>query len=239
MTAIRPERLGLDQSVPEKTGPEQFAPKSGVPEKLGAVDQAAATAFEGEIREFVRRKVATSRRTNSRISPSKAVAAAWSTAPSFSGTPLFGANCSGPVFSGTLWSKPSRSGLMAVMLHLFTGAIRCADAPPSGTDCRMELGRPLGAVRAASGRPQQLLASGAGPHEPSVGAGRGLKQTASALLAGRDVEGAAGHALLLRELVGGQLLGLVLVGLRFLLFLRHAHLTLRHGDLLSGWEVRW
>ena len=62
MTAIRPERLGLDQSVPEKTGPEQFAPKSGVPEKLGEVDQAAATAFEGEIREFVRRDVATLRR---------------------------------------------------------------------------------------------------------------------------------------------------------------------------------
>ena len=62
MTAIRPERLGLDQSVPEKTGPEQFAPKSGVPEKLGEVDQAAATAFEGEIREFVRRDVAFLRR---------------------------------------------------------------------------------------------------------------------------------------------------------------------------------
>jgi hypothetical protein len=62
MTAIRPERLGLDQSVPEKTGPEQFAPKSGVPEKLGEVDQAATTAFEGEIREFVRRDVATLRR---------------------------------------------------------------------------------------------------------------------------------------------------------------------------------
>jgi hypothetical protein len=65
MTAIRPERLGLDQSVPEKTGPEKFAPKSGVPEKLGAVDQAAATAFEGEIREFVRRDVATLRRQRS------------------------------------------------------------------------------------------------------------------------------------------------------------------------------
>ena len=65
MTAIRPERLGLDQSVPEKTGPEQFAPKSGVPEKLGEVDQAAANAFEGEIREFVRRDVATLRRQRS------------------------------------------------------------------------------------------------------------------------------------------------------------------------------
>ena len=62
MTAIRPERLGLDQSVPEKTGPEKFAPKNSGPEKLGEVDQAAATAFEGEIREFVRRDVATLRR---------------------------------------------------------------------------------------------------------------------------------------------------------------------------------
>ena len=65
MTAIRPERLALDQSVPEKTGPEQFAPKSDIPEKLGEVDQAAATAFEGEIREFVRRDVATLRRQRS------------------------------------------------------------------------------------------------------------------------------------------------------------------------------
>jgi hypothetical protein len=65
MTAIRPERLALDQSVPEKTGPEQFAPNRGVPEKLGEVDQAAATAFEGEIREFVRRDVATLRRQRS------------------------------------------------------------------------------------------------------------------------------------------------------------------------------
>ena len=65
MTAIRPERLALDQSVPEKTGPEQFAPSRSVPEKLGEVDQAAATAFEGEIREFVRRDVATLRRQRS------------------------------------------------------------------------------------------------------------------------------------------------------------------------------
>jgi hypothetical protein len=65
MTAIRPERLALDQSVPEKTGPEQFAPNRGVLEKLGEVDQAAAIAFEGEIREFVRRDVATLRRQRS------------------------------------------------------------------------------------------------------------------------------------------------------------------------------
>jgi hypothetical protein len=62
MTAIRPERLALDQTVPEKTGPEKFAPNRGVQEKLGEVDQAAANAFEGEIREFVRRDVATLRR---------------------------------------------------------------------------------------------------------------------------------------------------------------------------------
>ena len=62
MTAIRPERLGADQSGSEKTGPELSAPNRGVPEKLGEVDQAAATAFEGEIREFVRRDVATLRR---------------------------------------------------------------------------------------------------------------------------------------------------------------------------------
>ena len=65
MTAIRPERLALDQTVPEKTGPEKFAPNRGVPEKLGEVDQAAANAFEGEIREFVRRDVATLRRQRS------------------------------------------------------------------------------------------------------------------------------------------------------------------------------
>ena len=65
MTAIRPERLAADQSVPEKTGPEIYAPNRGVPEKLGEVDQAAATAFEGEIREFVRRDVVTLRRQRS------------------------------------------------------------------------------------------------------------------------------------------------------------------------------
>ena len=62
MTAIRPERLAADQSGSEKTGPEQYGPKSSGPERLGEVDQAAATAFEGEIREFVRRDVATLRR---------------------------------------------------------------------------------------------------------------------------------------------------------------------------------
>ena len=65
MTAIRPERLGADQSGSEKTGPEKYAPNRSVTEKLAEVDQAAATAFEGEIREFVRRDVATLRRQRS------------------------------------------------------------------------------------------------------------------------------------------------------------------------------
>jgi len=71
MTAIRPERLGadrinLDKSVAEKTGPERFAPADRrPPEKLSDVDQAAANAFEGEIREFVRRDVSSLRRQRS------------------------------------------------------------------------------------------------------------------------------------------------------------------------------
>ena len=48
MTAIRPERLGADGNS-EKSGPEKYAPVRSVPEKLADVDQAAATAFEGEI----------------------------------------------------------------------------------------------------------------------------------------------------------------------------------------------
>ena len=64
MTAIRPERLGADHKS-EKTGPEKYAPPArNVPEKLADVDHAAANAFEGEIREFVRRDVAYLRRPN-------------------------------------------------------------------------------------------------------------------------------------------------------------------------------
>lgn len=62
MTAIRPERLGADRAGPEKSGPEAFAPIRKSPEKLTDIDQAAANAFEGEIREFVRRDVAFLRR---------------------------------------------------------------------------------------------------------------------------------------------------------------------------------
>jgi hypothetical protein len=52
MTAIRPERLAAEQNGSAKSGPE----------KLGDIDQAAANAFEGEIREFVRRDVSFVRR---------------------------------------------------------------------------------------------------------------------------------------------------------------------------------
>jgi hypothetical protein len=59
MTAIRPDRLG---AVPEKPGPELYAPNRKSSERAPEIDQAAATAFEGEIREFVRRDVAFLRR---------------------------------------------------------------------------------------------------------------------------------------------------------------------------------
>lgn len=52
------ENAGADKSGPEKYAP----PDRRSPEKLGDIDQAAANAFEGEIREFVRRDVAFLRR---------------------------------------------------------------------------------------------------------------------------------------------------------------------------------
>jgi hypothetical protein len=63
MTAIR-ERAGADKLGTDKSGPEKFAPadRRAGPEKLSDVDQAAANAFEGEIREFVRRDVSFLRR---------------------------------------------------------------------------------------------------------------------------------------------------------------------------------
>lgn len=62
MTAIN--RLGEgDKASAEKSGPEKYAPPDRrPPEKLGEIDQAAANAFEGEIREFVRRDIAFLRR---------------------------------------------------------------------------------------------------------------------------------------------------------------------------------
>src|SRR5471030_1168877 len=70
MTAIRPldmDRLCRDRS--EKAGPEKFAPARQSPEKLSDVDQAAANAFEGEIREFVRRDVSFLRRPHNEAEP--------------------------------------------------------------------------------------------------------------------------------------------------------------------------
>jgi hypothetical protein len=68
MTAIRSERLDADKLGAEKPGPEKFAPERQSPEKLSDVDQ-AATAFEGEIREFVRRDVSFLRRQRSEAEP--------------------------------------------------------------------------------------------------------------------------------------------------------------------------
>jgi hypothetical protein len=62
MTAIRPERLGADRAVPEKPGPEIYAPNRKSPERPSDIDQDAAATFEGDIREFVRRDVAFLRR---------------------------------------------------------------------------------------------------------------------------------------------------------------------------------
>jgi hypothetical protein len=64
MTAIRSDRLGEENKAgAEKSGPEKYAPPDRrSPDKLGEIDQAAANAFEGEIREFVRRDVAFLRR---------------------------------------------------------------------------------------------------------------------------------------------------------------------------------
>jgi hypothetical protein len=66
MTAIKSERFGEDRRD-EGDGPERFAPRRA-PEKLGDLDK-AVTAFEGEIREFVRRDVAMPRRPQNDPAP--------------------------------------------------------------------------------------------------------------------------------------------------------------------------
>jgi len=64
MTAIKPERPSeADTTGAETTGPERTtSPDRRTAEKLADIDQAAANAFEGEIREFVRRDVSFLRR---------------------------------------------------------------------------------------------------------------------------------------------------------------------------------
>ncbi len=69
MTAIKPERLGTDMIGPEKPGPEAFAPGRRTPQKMSEFDEAAANAFEGEIRDFVRRDVTFLRRPRNDAQP--------------------------------------------------------------------------------------------------------------------------------------------------------------------------
>jgi len=67
MTPTRPAPFGADRNSSEVSGPEKFAPVRPA-EKLSDIDQ-AATAFEGEIREFVRRDVSTPRRPRGENEP--------------------------------------------------------------------------------------------------------------------------------------------------------------------------
>jgi hypothetical protein len=68
MTTIKPERFGAERREADSDGPERFAPNRRPPEKLGDLDR-AVTAFEGEIREFVRRDVAAPRRPQGDAEP--------------------------------------------------------------------------------------------------------------------------------------------------------------------------
>lgn len=56
------EKLGPEKPASERTGPDKYAAERRTPERLSDVDEAAANAFEGEIREFVRRDVSFLRR---------------------------------------------------------------------------------------------------------------------------------------------------------------------------------
>jgi hypothetical protein len=68
MTAIKPERFDAERREADISGPERFAPNRRPPEKLGDLDK-AVSAFEGEIREFVRRDVAVPRRPSNDAEP--------------------------------------------------------------------------------------------------------------------------------------------------------------------------
>ena len=67
MTAIRSERLGAD--VAENAEAEKSAAEKRTPDRLGDIGLAAATAVEGEIREFVRRDVSFLRRQRNESGP--------------------------------------------------------------------------------------------------------------------------------------------------------------------------
>ena len=75
MTVIRSERLVADKTDSDNGGVEPSAAERHAPERLGEVD-AAVTAFEGEIREFVRRDGSLARRARGDVeqNPDPAVA---------------------------------------------------------------------------------------------------------------------------------------------------------------------
>ena len=66
MTVIRSERLVADRTDADNGHVETLAAERRAPEKLGEVDT-AVSAFEGEIREFVRRDVSDTRRARNAL----------------------------------------------------------------------------------------------------------------------------------------------------------------------------
>ncbi len=61
MTASKSERFDAEQTGPGQDGPDKYAPQRTAPVRLGDVAQ-AVSAFEGEIREFVRRDAGAQRK---------------------------------------------------------------------------------------------------------------------------------------------------------------------------------
>ncbi len=68
MTALRSDWFGSDRTESEAGGPEQYAPNRRPLERMNDVDD-AVSAFEGEIREFVRRDVSGQRRPREQAGP--------------------------------------------------------------------------------------------------------------------------------------------------------------------------
>jgi hypothetical protein len=69
MTAIKLERSGESRNGTDKNGAAKFDAARPPPQRLGDVDQAAASAVEGEIREFVRRDVTFARGNRNGVEP--------------------------------------------------------------------------------------------------------------------------------------------------------------------------
>jgi hypothetical protein len=79
MMAIKPERGGTTDAASETQAPEtpaqaQTSSERRAPDKLGTINDAVASAFEGEIREFVRRDVAPRRPRTEADAPAEPVA---------------------------------------------------------------------------------------------------------------------------------------------------------------------